>query len=170
LWYDDYKPGVSASPVTPDLVSVLSYSTGIDKNDTELLTYFGQPRFPYQQEPWSGKHNCDCGDDQSAEKTTVTSYVEKSNLGVAAPEVLAAVSPNPVINTSTVRYRVEQDGNVQISVNDVNGKPVQLLSNKRQPAGTYSLNWQAQNLAKGTYFITIVKDGAVKQTIRVVKQ
>jgi hypothetical protein len=168
LWYDDFKPG--SSPVTPDLVNVLSYSTGIDKNDTELLTYFGQPRFPYEQEPWSGKHNCDCGDNQTMARTTVNSYVEKSNLGVAAPEVLATATPNPVTNTNTVRYRLDNAANVLITVSDALGKQVQVLVNKRQEAGTYTISWQSQKLAAGTYYITIAKDGAVKQTIRLVKQ
>lgn len=168
LWYDDFKAG--SSPVTPDLVSVLTYSTGIDKNDTELLTYFGQPRFPYEQQPWSGKHNCDCGENQTMARTTVNSYVEKSNLGVAAPEVLATATPNPVTNTNTVRYRLDKAADVQVIVNDALGKPVQVLANKRQEAGTYTINWQSQKLAAGTYYITIVKDGAVKQSIRLVKQ
>lgn len=168
LWYDDFKPG--GSPVTPDLVSVLTYSTGIDQNDTSLLTYFGQPRFPYEQLPWSGKHNCDCGESQTMAKNTVNSYIEKSNLGVAAPEVIATATPNPVSNSATVRYKLDQAANVQITVMDALGKPVQMLANKRQDAGTYSIDWSSQKLTRGTYFITIAKDGAVKQTIRMVKE
>ena len=47
LWYDDYKPG--ASPVTPDLLNVLSFSAGPTKNDTTFKT-----TFPYVQTPWRG--------------------------------------------------------------------------------------------------------------------
>jgi hypothetical protein len=170
LWYDDYKPGSSPSPVTPDLVSVLTYSTGVDQNDTAFLTYFGQPRFPYQQLPWSGKHNCDCGEDQSLAKNSVNSYIEKSNLGMAAPEMIATATPNPVANTATVRYKLDKEAAVQIAVTDVAGKPIKVLANKRQAAGTYSIDWPSANLAKGTYFITIAKDGEVKQTIRMIKE
>jgi hypothetical protein len=49
LWYDDFKPGVSASPVTPRLVNVLSFNSGPTKNDIEL-----KPMFPYVQNPWRG--------------------------------------------------------------------------------------------------------------------
>ena len=77
LWYDDYKPGSSPSPVTPDLLSVYTYKTGIEKNDTALLTYFGQPRFPYMQIPWSGKNNCDCDDDQAEETKAMRSVSMK---------------------------------------------------------------------------------------------
>ncbi|WP_428664093.1 DUF4331 domain-containing protein [Runella sp.] len=49
LWYDDYKPGVTASPVTPRLGSVLGFTSGPTKNDIEL-----KPMFPYVQNPWRG--------------------------------------------------------------------------------------------------------------------
>ena len=48
LWYDDYQPG--SSPVTPKLVSVLSFTAGVTKNDT---TY--KHIFPYVQAPWRGE-------------------------------------------------------------------------------------------------------------------
>ncbi|MGI8952329.1 MAG: DUF4331 domain-containing protein [Chitinophagaceae bacterium] len=46
LWYDDYHGG---NPVTPDLVNVLTYSTGVNANDTTFRT-----SFPYVQTPWRG--------------------------------------------------------------------------------------------------------------------
>ena len=47
LWYDDYK--TDASPVTTNLVNVLSFSAGPTKNDTTF-----KPAFPYVQTPWRG--------------------------------------------------------------------------------------------------------------------
>ncbi|WP_221392607.1 DUF4331 family protein [Dyadobacter sp. NIV53] len=49
LWYDDFTPGVSASPVTPDLLGVLTFNAGVTKNDTTL-----KANFPYLQNPWPG--------------------------------------------------------------------------------------------------------------------
>ena len=49
LWYDDYAPGQSASPVTPDLIGVLSYNTGVNANDKPF-----QASFPYLAAPWRG--------------------------------------------------------------------------------------------------------------------
>ena len=104
-------------------------------------------------------------------KTSVNSYIEKSSdLGVATPEIIATATPNPVTNTGTVHYRLDKAANVQIMIADGLGKPVQMLANKHQDAGTYSIDWQSGKLARGAYYITIAKDGAVQQTIRVVKQ
>ncbi|HSB91570.1 MAG TPA: DUF4331 domain-containing protein [Flavitalea sp.] len=47
LWYDDFKP--NSSPVTNQLVNVLQYSTGVEKNDTTFNT-----SFPFVQSPWRG--------------------------------------------------------------------------------------------------------------------
>ncbi|MGB3080677.1 MAG: DUF4331 domain-containing protein, partial [Saprospiraceae bacterium] len=49
LWYDDYAPGSSASPVTNLLVNVLQYSTGVEANDAAFTS-----TFPYLAEPWRG--------------------------------------------------------------------------------------------------------------------
>ncbi len=49
LWYDDYTPGTSPSPVTPQLESVLTFNAGITQNDTTF-----KASFPYVQTPWRG--------------------------------------------------------------------------------------------------------------------
>lgn len=170
LWYDDYKPGSSPSPVTPDLLSVYTYKTGIEKNDTALLTYFGNPRFPYMQMPWSGKNNCDCDDDQSEESKAMRSFSEGSELGLAAPEVFATSTPNPMVSRNTVRYKLDEDANVNINVFDASGKLVKTLRNAKQSAGIHSLDWQAEKMTKGVYFLNIMKDGELKQSIRVIKE
>ncbi len=51
LWYDDYTAG-GPNPVTPDLLGVLGYTTGIEQNDTTFVA-----SFPYVQHPWSGYAN-----------------------------------------------------------------------------------------------------------------
>ena len=47
LWYDDFKTG--GSPVTQQLLNVLTYSTGVDQNDKAFQT-----SFPYVATPWAG--------------------------------------------------------------------------------------------------------------------
>jgi hypothetical protein len=49
LPYDDY---VSGPPVTTDMLNVIGYTTGIEKNDTTF-----KAAFPYVQNPWSGFAN-----------------------------------------------------------------------------------------------------------------
>ncbi len=49
LWYDDYDPNTSTSPVTPQLENVLSFDAGVTKNDTTF-----KEDFPFVQTPWRG--------------------------------------------------------------------------------------------------------------------
>ncbi|MEL6653816.1 MAG: DUF4331 domain-containing protein [Bacteroidota bacterium] len=51
LWYDDFNG--TGSPVTTDLLDVLTYSTGIEANDTSF-----RASFPYVQTPWAGDGKC----------------------------------------------------------------------------------------------------------------
>lgn len=51
LWYDDYTAG-GPNPVTPNLLGVLGYTTGVETNDTTF-----RASFPYVQAPWSGYAN-----------------------------------------------------------------------------------------------------------------
>ncbi len=48
LWYDDYTAG-DPNPVTPDLLEVLTYTTGVETNDTTFNS-----TFPYLAAPWRG--------------------------------------------------------------------------------------------------------------------
>ena len=49
LWYDDYDPKTSPSPVTAMLGKVLTFNAGVTKNDTTL-----KAAFPFVQDPWRG--------------------------------------------------------------------------------------------------------------------
>jgi len=163
LPYDDYTAGGSLA--TPALVGVLQYHTGIDHNDTTL-----RDQFPFEQLPWSGKHNCNCGLSQTMARNTVNTFAEKSELGIASPEIIATSSPNPVVNTNTISYRLEKASRIKIVVYDVSGKPLKVLADNQEDAGTHTLQWNAASLVQGAYFISINKDGLLKQSIRLVKQ
>jgi hypothetical protein len=165
LWYDDYKIG--SSPVTPQLVNVLSYTTGVEKNDAPFKT-----AFPYVATPWAGTHICNCGENaksSSGPNMGENRMVYQGALSIAAPEVMATTSPNPFLSASTVRYRLDAAAQVGIALYDVNGNQVKVIANKYLKAGTYTENWNGDNLVKGIYYIKISKDGEVKQTIKVVK-
>ncbi len=49
LFYDDFTPGVTPSPVTPQLGRVLGFNAGVTKNDTTI-----KAAFPFSQDPWRG--------------------------------------------------------------------------------------------------------------------
>ncbi|MGI8952330.1 MAG: DUF4331 family protein [Chitinophagaceae bacterium] len=169
LWYDDYHGG---SPVTTDLVNVLTYNTGINANDTTFRT-----SFPYVQTPWSGISAC-CGvaPPSSGEASSVASISANNNsiqtkgLGLSSPDFVATAYPNPSANNSTIKYHLVNSSKVLISAYDASGKQLSVLTNKQQTAGNYSITWNMASLTKGIYFINVSVNGDLRQSIRLVKE
>lgn len=171
LWYDDFTPG--SSPVTPQLVNVLSYNTGVNTNDTTFKS-----AFPYVQTPWSGSSSC-CGvPADRTQNNEVTTTVDKadiissggSTLEMASPELFIRSSPNPFMDNNMITYHVATASMVRIEVYNASGQLVKTLVSQRKEPGTYTVSWNASGLAKGVYFINAFREGAGKQSIRIVKE
>jgi hypothetical protein len=168
LWYDDFTGG---NPVTPDLLHVLTYSTGVNANDTSFKT-----SFPFVQTPWSGTSAC-CGlavnnlsATQSNQAPAMSETLPMTKLDMASPDIFLSSSPNPFVDNNIIRYRVESPAQVTIAVYDAAGHLVKVLVNQRQEAGVYSVQWNPGNIARGTYFVQALRNGAARQTIRLIKQ
>ena len=165
LWYDDYIPNRTASPVTPDLLKVLSYTTGVEANDVPFKQWF-----PYVQEPFAGTYICPCNTpNKSMSNYNLRSTVNTDVLMMKTPEVFAKVSPNPFVDNGMITYHIDNAANINISLVNAEGQQVKMLVSKNLKAGTYTEKWNGSQLTKGIYFIKIAKDGEVKQTIKVVK-
>jgi hypothetical protein len=170
LWYDDFKGG--ANPVTPDLVNVLTYNTGVNSNDTTF-----KMSFPYVQTPWSGTDNC-CGVPAENNKNNkvansldqVDTYKSPATLDIAAPDLFLSASPNPFVDNNTIRYHIETESHVKIEIYDASGRLIKVLVDGDIKPGTYSVPWNAAGMAKGVYIINAIRNGSARQTIRVVKQ
>ena len=169
LWYDDFVPG--GSPLTPHLLRVLNYKTGVEANDTSFRT-----SFPFVQTPWAGTHNCNCAPPPSSARigqvnnTNIPVEMNKSfgNL-LNVPELVMKTSPNPFRDNTTIQYQVKSSAQITIAVYDAQGTQVKILVNKRQGAGSYTEQLNSKGLGAGVYFVKLIKDGVVKQTLRVVK-
>jgi hypothetical protein len=167
LWYDDFNGG---NPVTPDLVKVLTYNAGVTENDAPF-----KPAFPYVASPWPGTHICDCSTGNQARKaeppigSMPVTETQTSTLGLAAPEMNLEAYPNPGIDNTTIKYSVSSPSKITIAVYDMQGKLIKILTDKKHEAGVYSLPWNYNELATGTYVITALKNGVAKQTIKIEK-
>ncbi len=167
LWYDDFN-GVG-SPVTQDLVDVLTYTAGVTGNDAPF-----KPTFPYVASPWPGTHNCNCDESlaaKGANNPPVTEATKKApaGMGLAAPEMSLLSYPNPGNGSNTIRYSVDVPSQVKIVVYDMQGKLVKVLADKKHDAGVFTVQWDMNATAEGTYLVTAVKNNVLKQTIKVIK-
>ncbi len=83
LWYDDYDPATSPSPVTEDLLGVLTYTTGVEANDKAF-----SGSFPYLAQPHDGTGACS-GEivlpmDNLISDPSTKVFVSSNNSGVVA--------------------------------------------------------------------------------------
>ncbi len=166
LWYDDFD---GVNPVSQDLLNVLTYTAGVTSNDAPFKS-----TFPYVASPWAGTHNCDCDDSQARGSSSPTSTnsakaTPSGTLGLAAPEMNLAAYPNPSSHSSTIRYSVDASSQVKIVVYDIQGRVIKVLADKKHEAGIYNIQWNHDRVGSGVYMVTAIKNNAVKQTVKVVK-
>ena len=155
LWYDDRPLG--GSPLSTDLLEVLGYTTGVEANDTTFKS-----SFPYAQTPWSGYGKC-------GGSAPLSTGLNDYGFGIGAPALSMMQNyPNPFKQSTTIKYRVVNNANINISVYDLNGKMVATLVNKNAQAGTYEYVWSPQNMGSGTYIVSLSSNGRNVQGMRVV--
>ena len=154
LWYDDYTG--SGSPVTPNLVSVLSFNAGITHNDTTFKSCF-----PYVQDPWAS--------------FTGSSYVGPTNvngitqLPLNTPLVVMSAYPNPTVGQVSFRYKMDVTANISIQVTDMQGKVVKMFNEGNKSAGDYTIQWDASGLPSGTYLVNLLANNQNQQTIKLLR-
>jgi Domain of unknown function (DUF4331) len=167
LWYDDWVIG--QSPLTPKLLKVLGYTTGVEKNDKAFKS-----SFPYMATPHSGFGNCGgvpAGTVFPANnlKSQTTPSVSGGKLGFATPEAMVKVGQNPFRNETTLSYHIADDAQVTIAVYDLSGKMIKVLEDQELPGGTYETKWKANGLPNGTYLARVLVDGKAVQTVKLTK-
>ena len=156
LWYDDYIPGTTASPVTPNLLSVVGFNAGVTHNDTTFKSCF-----PYVQDPWQGFTGV--GYTGPVVATGITS------LPLTTPDLVMNVFPNPVSSQTTIRYRLDVDANISIQISDITGRTIKVLNEGHKTAGDYSIQWNAGGIAAGNYLVDLYANGGKMQTVKIVK-
>jgi len=59
--------------------------------------------------------------------------------------------PNPFNPNTKIEYRLNESGNVKVSVFDLLGREVAVLINEEQPVGRYAVSWNAADMPSGMY-------------------
>lgn len=84
--------------------------------------------------------------------------VESKELTVVTPNdyVLEQNYPNPFNPATSIRFSIPVDKKISLKVYDMLGKEVAvLINNQDYRKGTYEVNWDAADLASGTYVYTL---------------
>ncbi len=99
------------------------------------------------------------------EFTHINPYVGIEEITDKIPSLYEIVSPlpNPVNSQLKIRYTLNREVNVGISVYDISGKKIKTLLNKRQTAGSYKIIWDGiddygKRVSAGIYILKFNAD------------
>ena len=158
LWYDDYTAG-GPNPVTPNLINVLTYTTGVEENDTEFGT-----SFPYVAEPWSGDGEC------GGKLISGLQNPGGGIIGLDRPKVSLVNFPNPVTSSTTFRINSIVETKVKLTLNSQDGKTIMDLSNQNFGNGDNQFTVDLSHVPAGIYFATATSlDGRIAAYTKVIK-
>ena len=165
LWYDDFIPGESPSPVTEDLLNVLTYTTGVEANDKPF-----QKRFPYLALPFAGDSDCAGVIADNIMQLNVSAPSPTIDVEQQAP-VLRTVRnyPNPFHDATTIQLDLEQPTQLIMDVMDVSGRTLERWS-EGVDAGIYRRTWNASTYPAGLYYLRVSNErGELLEVIKMVK-
>ena len=69
------------------------------------------------------------------------------------------VYPNPFNPVTTISYGLPQDSKISLNVYDIEGRKVTSLASGLKVAGNHTIDWNAENLPSGVYFVKLNAGG-----------
>ena len=73
--------------------------------------------------------------------------------------------PNPFRDKTLISYMVQESSNIILSIYDISGRKINTLVEENQPAGSYEIEWNAENIKPGIYFCRL-QTGNYEKTIK----
>ncbi|MES2520986.1 MAG: DUF4331 family protein, partial [Bacteroidota bacterium] len=158
LWYDDYTPNVTASPVTPKLLSALTFNAGVTKNDTTFKAVF-----PYEQNPWRGFR----GGNYAGKSTNSTNKSERTSVEPVEGKLSVSVLGNPVNGDNvTVEIRGAKGESLEMDLVNIQG---QIISHESiEEAGSTESKTFKLGKEIGTYFLRTVSPTG-RNTVKIIR-
>jgi hypothetical protein len=157
LWYDDFN---GSNPVSQDLLDVLTYTTGVEKNDATFKN-----RFPYVALPWAGDGVCG----GKIASIQASGEERSSAMGIQPAQAMMSNYPNPFQSTTTLNLHLATAAKVQVLVYDNNGRLVSTVVNGQKDAGDYQMQVELTQQPAGTYYAVVLTDGKLIQSLKLSK-
>jgi len=92
----------------------------------------------------------------------IISTVEELLGGIPTEFDLNQNYPNPFNPSTIIKYAVPESSPVSIRIYDLTGQEVTVLVNEVKQAGTYELEFNAENLASGVYIYRMIAGSFVQ--------
>jgi len=79
------------------------------------------------------------------------------------------IAPSPFVSNTQMGYHLIKMADVHIEVYSLNGQMIQVIDKGRQEEGDYQLQWNADKLSNGIYFVSLKLNGVSVDRKKVVK-
>jgi len=163
LWYDDFS--TEGSPVTQKLLNVLTYTTGVEKNDIGFREVF-----PFVSLPWAGDSQCG---GELVNFVSTSPEMRGSFLGIGSNKVtttnlnLSVNSyPNPFTEKLNINITLRQAGRYHVEAYDISGRVVDKIFYGNLNEGNHLIEWNnAGRQSTGHYFIKVADEANKKYEI-----
>lgn len=114
--------------------------------------------------------NIELGTEFADARANVIDNMKLKTFGVStevapAEYALGYNRPNPFNNLTEITYSLPENGKVRLSVMNVYGSELEVLSEGTQTAGTYTVQFSAEGLNAGVYLYRLVVDGVSKDFV-----
>lgn len=78
------------------------------------------------------------------------------------------VYPNPLNSTTNINYKIDKDSDVRLFLYNMLGELADILVNKYQRRGKYTLKFDQPKLSSGIYFLVLTIDGTVTASKKII--
>lgn len=95
---------------------------------------------------------------ESVDTSTVTSVLENYNESLENQFSLSQNYPNPFNPSTTIKFTLPVDSKITLKIYDILGSHVRTLSSGIKKAGSYEIEFRADNLASGVYIYELRTD------------
>ena len=71
------------------------------------------------------------------------------------------IYPNPFNPSTQVEFRLDQSQNIKISIFNINGELINIISNQTYEAGYHTIKWIPSDISSGLYIVSIQADDSI---------
>lgn len=96
-------------------------------------------------------------------------YIDISGMKDAEPIGSVSLFPNPFVNDVTMRIQLSEPGMVRVTLYNLHGKEIQILTQQQYPRGNTTLMVNGSELESGVYLLKVDING-FSRTERIMKQ
>ncbi len=95
-------------------------------------------------------------------------------LGLGSMETLNSarinsIIPNPITTNTSIHYTLEKEAQVELQIYSINGQLIDNILKANQVSGKHQINWHANSLPNGVYFVQLKVNGVNIDQTKVIK-